>query len=259
VTEKNLINQIKQLKQIKPQKDWVFSLKTDLFKDELKESFVFFPLFKPALACLTMFALFFGLFGFAQTSVPGDLLYPVKKIAEKGQLAFVSQENRPQNSLVMADKRLEELIKIVESNQVKKLATAINEVESSVSEAARNISRIEATSSNPVIIKDIVDKTKKLEFRIEEIRALGVVIGGEELQEVSARLEVKVLLSDLENRTLTEQEQEVLAEMNRLAEEKEYEKVLEMFFSEFNKAEEIKQDIEQEIEQEEEETQEIEE
>ena len=258
MTGKDIFSQIKQLKQIKPQKDWVFSLKTDLFKDEAKESFVFFPLFKPALACLTMFTLFFGLFGFAQTSVPGDLLYPVKKIAEKGQLAFVSQENRPQNSLAMADRRLEELIKIVESNQVKNLATAINEVESSVSEVAKNISRIEATSSSPVAIKNIVDKTKKLEFRIEEVRALGVVIGGEGLQGVSAGLEVKVLLSDLENRTLTEQEEQVLNQMKKLAEEKEYQKVLELFFSEFDKKEEINQDIEQEQE-EEEETQGIEE
>ena len=189
--EKDIINKIKELKQIKPQKDWVFSFKADLFKDEIKESFNFFSLFnKPALAGLIMSLMFFGLFGFAQTSVPGDLLYPVKKMAEKGQLAFISEENRTENSLVMADKRLEELAKIVQSNQVKKLATAINEVEASVSTAARNISKTGATSSSPVAVKNIVDKTKEIEFKIEEIRALGVVIGGAELlQEERVKLE----------------------------------------------------------------------
>ena len=254
MTEKDLINKIKTLKQIKPQKDWVILSKNRILEQETDkaQTFVsFFPFFKPALATLTVFAIFFGLFGFAQTSVPGEFLYPMKRMAERSQSIFVPEQNKLQNSLKLADKRLEELTRIVESNQVKNLPQAINEVQTSVSEAARNISKIEATSSSPVAIKDMVNKTQELEFKIEEAtRSLGVVIDNDELQGVSIRLKVKDLINDLEAKTLTEEEQETLAEMKELAENQEYAKVLEMFLLEFDQAEEIKDSVEEKIEEE---------
>lgn len=240
MTDRDLIKKLQILKDIKPRKDWVVLTKTQILGEQreqfsLIESlglFFQFKLAKPAFASLIAVFILFGLFSFAQNSLPGDFLYSIKKIAERGQAVFVSEIDKPQASLELANKRLEELTKIAETNQVKKLAPAINEFQASISEAAKSLSRMEATSSDPVVIKKIVEETRKLDENkqiIEEV--LGVVLGGNELQEVSDKLEVKLvklIISDLETRTLTEEQEEILNQMKELAEQGKYQESLEL-------------------------------
>jgi len=247
MTDRDLIKKLQILKDIKPRKDWVVLTKTQILGEQreqfsLIESlrlFFQFKLAKPAFASLIAVFLLFGLFAFAQNSLPGDFLYPIKKIAERGQAVFVSKIDKPQASLNLANKRLEELTKIAETNQVKKLAPAINEFQASVSEAAKNLSRMEATSSDPAAIKKMVEGTKELGGKIQEVKSLGVVIGEEEfdeLQGVSDKLEVELLISDLEKRTLwTEEQKEILNQMKELVGEGKYSEALVMFNAEFNK------------------------
>jgi hypothetical protein len=249
MTEKELIKKLQILKDIKPRKDWVILTKTQIL-DEQREQFSLieslrlffqFKLAKPAFASLIAVFLLFGLFSFAQNSLPGDFLYSIKKIAERGQAVFVSEIDKPQANLELANKRLEELTKIAETNQVKKLAPAINEFQASISEATKSLSRMEATSSDPVAIKKMVEGTKELGGKIQEVKSLGVVIGEEEfdeLQVVSDKLEVKLfnlLISDLEKRTLTEEQEELLNEMKELAEQGKYSEALIILNTKFNK------------------------
>jgi len=226
--EKELISQLQQLRQIEPSKDWVISTKNQVLGESPK--FTLFPYLKPAFAGLVCVFVLFGLFGFAQSSVPGDFLYSFKKIAEKSRTIFVSEQELPQTSLELANKRLEELTKIAEANQVKKLTPAIIEFQASLSEAARSLSRMEATSSDPIAIKKIVEETKKLDEKKQLVEeALGVVFGGEEfdeLQEVSEKLEVKMVIDDLETRTLNEEQAEILNRMKELAKEGKYSEAL---------------------------------
>ncbi len=231
ITERQLINRIKELKDIKPQEDWVALAKKNVLGEEMSKKQIFinpFPFFKPIVATLTIFLIVFGLFGYAQNSVPGDFLYTIKKIAEKSQFAFVSEENMPEVSLQLANRRLEELTRILETNQVAKLAPAINEFQASVSEAAKNISRMETTSSDSIAVQNIVDKSKEIEEKVEEMRALGVVIDSGSLQGVSNKLEVKLLISDLETRSLTEEQEEILILMKELYEEEKYGEALQL-------------------------------
>ena len=247
MTEKELIGKIRELRQIKPNKDWVILAKSQILGQEFNQHWVlinwlrvFFA--KPVYAGLVVVFVLVGLFGtlaFAQNSLPGDLLYPIKKITEKAQAVFVSETEKPQASLELANKRLEELTKIVETNQVKNLAPAINEFQASVSEAAKNLSRIDATSSDPVVVKRFVEQAKNIEKKAKEAKSLGVVIEDEELeelQEASNKLELgllvsvlKNMISDLENRTLTEKQEEILSQMRELAEEGEYSEALELY------------------------------
>ena len=231
--EKQLISQLKELRQIKPSKNWASFTKKDILGDE--PGFTFFPYLKPAFASSIAVFVLFGMLGFSQNSVPGDILYSVKKIAERSQAVFVSENNKPQASLELANKRLEELAKITGTNQVKNLAPAINEVQASISEAARNLSRMEATSSDPVAIKRIVDGAKKLEGKIQEVKLLGVVIGEEELNELqgaSDKLEVKLvnlIILDLERRTLSKGQEEILNQMKELVKDEKYQEALELY------------------------------
>ena len=239
MAEKELIGKLQELSQIEPRKDWVILTKSRILGQESagrdRVPISFFSYLKPAFAGLVAVFILFGLFGFSQNSLPGDILYSIKKIVEKSQAVFVSEVNKPQASLELANKRLEELTKIAETNQVKNLAPAINEFQASISEAAKSLSRMEATSSDPVVIKKIVEQTRKLDENkqiMEEV--LGVILGGEEfneLQEVSDKLEIKLVkltILDLETRTLTKEQEEILNQLKELAEQGKYQEFLEL-------------------------------
>jgi len=232
--EKELIGKIKELRQIKPDQNWAFLTKSRILSEEpayrgrasvsasvVSVLRVFF--LKPAYAGVMAILVIFGLFGFSQNSLPGDLLYPVKKIAEKGQTLFVSGKAREQISLELAQKRLEELTKIVEANQAKKLAPAIKEFQGSLVDAANNFSGTDAGALRKVV--EMRRKTKELQSR-------GVVIEEQELDklEMSSLIVVlEELIVDLENRSLTEAQQDTLAQMKELVERGDYSTALELY------------------------------
>ena len=233
--EKELIGKIKELRQIKPNQEWVFLTKNRIFseaptyreKTALSASIVsvlrlFFlrPALKPAYAGALVLFIFFGLFGFAQNSLPGDYLYPIKRISERGQALFASEEERAQMSLELVNKRLEELTQIVEANQTKKLAPAIKEFQASLSEA---VSGSDAESLRKVV---------KLRKKTAQLQSRGVVIGEEGLQKLELESLVGVLenlIQDLENRSLTEEQEELLAQMKESVEKGDYSAALELY------------------------------
>ena len=220
MTEKELIFKIRELRQIKPRKDWVLLTKSQILSEQRDRVslldcdrgrasiFSFFKglVFQPrmAYAFLIILGFFISAFSFAQNSLPGDFLYPIKKITERSQAVFVSEENKPKAQLELANKRLEELTKIAEQNQVPKLAPAINEFQKSAALAAKNLKRPQK------ITKEVVDETKKLLENKEKAEALGVVIGEmKELDDALAAL-VESQIKDLEKRSLTEEQKEIL-------------------------------------------------
>jgi ribosomal protein L10 len=188
---------------------------------------LFFPFFKPVLATVTAFGILFGIFSLAQNSLPGDILYSIKKMTEKGRAVFVSEEEKPVFQLKLANERLEDLTKA----PVKNLAPTISEFQANISEAAKNLTKIAATTSDPVIIKKIVEETKKLEENKQKVTALGVVIEGEGTKEFDNAL-AKVaenLIEDLESRTLTEEKENILSEMKELTENGKHSEALEIY------------------------------
>lgn len=180
MTEKELVGKIRELRQIKPNQDWVVLTKNRILGGEEKHTSLIsifrVIFFKPAYVCLIFIFVLLGLFGIAQNSLPGDLLYPIKKITEKSQAVFVPQREQPKLNLELANKRLEELTKIAQTNQVRKLAPAINEYQTSVSEAAKNLNKIAANTSDPSIIKEIAEKAQKLIENEEKVKSLGVIV-----------------------------------------------------------------------------------
>ena len=227
MNEKQLIDKIRELRQIKPRKDWVLFTKKEIFKDEPKRKWfsffepevVFVFHHKPVFALLVVFLVLVGAFGFTQNSMPGDSLFPLKKIAEKSQSVFVSQEEQVKVNLGLVGKRLDDLEKIAETNSVKNLAPAITEYQESISLAAEGLEKVQ--------IKEIISEVKKMEQKTEKIKSYGIEI--EENQEFKNALDriVKKEIDDLENMKFEGERTEALGEIKENYEAGEYYQALE--------------------------------
>jgi len=238
MTEKQLIAKIRTLRQIEPSKDWVVLTKKRIlgeknpsftfisFLKELQKGERFIFRYKPVFAFALVGAVLIGLFGFTQRSLPGDALFPLKKIAEKGQAVFISQEEQPNYDFEMVQKRLDDLVKVAQKNSVKNLAPAINEYQANVSKVAENIAKEKDVEK----VKEMVLKMKELENKEAKIRSFGVAIGeNEELDKTYAQKIIdtlEFLIEDLENRSLTEQQQETLTELEKDLADGDYEEAL---------------------------------
>ncbi|MBD3282249.1 MAG: hypothetical protein GF387_01420 [Candidatus Portnoybacteria bacterium] len=129
--DKFVVKKIKELKGIKPNASWLESQKSfllsEISRDEAKKqegilplpAFNFAKLLRPAFltALFLIMALSsvatVGAIGFAQNSLPGDMLYPLKTAFEKTQFTFTSDENKTRLSIKFADKRIDEFTQIV--------------------------------------------------------------------------------------------------------------------------------------------------
>jgi uncharacterized protein YdaU (DUF1376 family) len=193
--EKELIEKIRELSQIKPRKNWVLKTKREILGPS-------FPILKPIL--IGLFLILISIFFFAQKSLPGEKLYAIKRLTEKSQVLFVSKNEKPKLELELANKRLEELIQIAKKDDVRKLAPAMKEVKESTAEAAKSLKKIEKVDL------EIVEKTKEL----EENKKMTQKILGTEIETKELELAYKILaereIRDLEKRSLTEKQKEIL-------------------------------------------------
>jgi len=219
MTEKDALKKIQLLKGIEPNKDWAVLNKRRLLGDlrqpglaeQILEVFQVWPnlswQYKPVLATVVFASLLAGTFSLAQSSLPGNLLYPVKKLTERAESVFIAKAELPRARLELASRRLNELAEIAQTNQVKALASAINEFQASQLEAAKNIT----SSKSLKLTKEIVQATEKIEQEKEKVEALGVDLG--ETRELNEALSqwVDREIKDLESRTLTDSQQELLA------------------------------------------------
>jgi hypothetical protein len=232
MTEKEVIEKIRLLKQIKPEKKWVFLTKEKILGKEP----LFFPFLKPAFATLSVakrtlsvsagFLFILILFGLSFTSLPGEPFYLIKKLAEKSQTLFVSEEEKPKLELELANKKLEELSKILEKNDTKRLAPAINEAKESVTQATKNL--IKSKKVDKEIIKNTLELKKKSET-IEKVLGVRVIEGEtEEVLENSLKEKSQYLIKDLENRSLTEEQKQIFEKAKEYFENQNYSKALEL-------------------------------
>jgi len=227
MTEAEITKKLKGLKQIKPRKDWVSLTKKEILGEE-SFGLTLFPYLKPAFAGLIAVCLVFGLFGVVKSALPGDLLYIVRRAAHYGQVLLIPEQEKPVFQLKLANDRLEDLTKA----PVKNLAPTINEFQANIHEAAQNLAKIDATTSDAIVMKKIVEETKKIDENKQKLESLGMVVGGtEELDNVLAKIVRTQIIEDLENRSLTEEQENVLAEIKELYREGEYTEALELYLT----------------------------
>lgn len=229
MTDQELISKIQQLKDIKPKQDWVLSVKNRIITEhpyiakktevslsmaDIIKSWVLQPKLD-YIPFVLIFGIFVAAFSFANTALPGDALYPFKKITEGGQSIFIL-DNKTQSAtqLELLNKRLDELTEIATKNKVKNLAPAINEVEHSITKAAKNLKQAD---TNP----EIVSKIKTIEDKKDMIKSLGVEIG--ELEWDAALVgKIKTQVDILSAEKLTAEQASVLEEVKKDIDGQEY-------------------------------------
>lgn len=230
MTEKQLISKLKGLKQVKPSQDWAVLLKKEILGEPEKnwiETMEAFPKWvfsynKLAFSSLVFVGFIAGAFAFSQNALPGDPLFALKSVTEKTQAIFVSEGNLPNVQLGFVNKRLEELTKIAQTNQTGKLAPAIQEFQANVMKAAEDI-----MAAQNLNIETIVSETRKLEENREKIESLGIDLGEtKEFNDAMGQL-VEREIKDLENRMLTDEQEEILENVEIDFENGNYSKALE--------------------------------
>lgn len=224
MTEKELIAKIKELRQIKPRKDWVVLAKSQIFGKEaagfswlsvigeMKAGLGFLINHRYAFASSVSLIVLVGLFGFSLSALPGDTLYSIKRATERGQAVFVSEKELPKHNLEIVNKRLDDLARVVRTNSNRNLEPAINEFKASVSEAARSLAQ---KSTTEISAQAIILEVKKLEEKTQEAKSLGVEIGEtEEFNDALSQL-VSREIEYLESRSLTDEQKVVLEEVKK--------------------------------------------
>ena len=232
MNEKQLISAIKQLKQIKPRKEWAILVKRQLLNsDKVWNILDFLPSLvfqrKLAYALATLVFIIVGVFGFAQYTVPGDLLFSVKRITEQSQTVFMPDQLK--YNFEIANKRLQDLTQVVKENRTQNIAAAVSEFKATLSGAAKNLAQ-NISGSDRNSLKEIAAEVKKLEASKKQLETLGIDLsssqGTNELENALASL-VGAEITDLEKTTLTEDQQKELGEIKKLYDEEKFFEALE--------------------------------
>ena len=235
MTEAELIKKIKTLKEIKPRKDWVVLTKTQILGNvEVRPQLFLFPFFKPAYAGLFLFLLLIGLAEFSQGALPGDPLYSLKRISERTQSVFVSKEEQPKLQLELTNKRLEELNKVAEANQVKRLAPALNEFETTKIAAKKEVvNSIKNKSEKEAIkvAKDIAPKLADLNEKEKKVYATLNIESTEGTEQTAEKAVVEILIKDAKNSTLTEEQKADLVKVEEYYKSGDYQEALNLFMA----------------------------
>lgn len=235
LSDKQLIAELRKLRKVKPAKQWVCSIKKDILGQQqgfsFVPSFVFFKhlSFKPAFASAFVALVAVGLFSASQNALPGDLLYSLRKLTDSGQAIFVSDADKPVFELEMAADRLNDLTYAPAGN----LEPTISEFQANVLEAARQLSKVDAATSSPTVIKKIVAAARKIEEKKQEVESMGVVVGDEATTELKDALKgiAENLIHDLESRSLTEEKSLILKQMKDFFDKGHYAESLELYLA----------------------------
>ncbi len=173
---KEIIGKIKQLDKIQPSSEWLnwerHNLMTHISLDEeLDDGAGFFNWLKAPQSFALVVCLILIVFGgpwlmvkASQASLPGDILYSVKKISEDLQTTIASGNNKAQLKVDFASRRLEELVKINEysyntlEEKTKRTKQAIGDLRNELAEAGGHIKGV--YSKEEVIA--VTKKTKKI-------------------------------------------------------------------------------------------------
>lgn len=229
--ETELIQKIKELRGIEPNKEWVFLTKKEILGDKLSSAGTgIFRMFesalsykyKYALSGLVAILLAGGIFISAQQALPGDLLYPVKRTIEKTRLVLAPKEQQPNIQLEYANEKLESVVKVAQEKKVEKLAPLIEEYQINISEAARVLERVK----NPDV-KEIVKEAKQLEENKEKAQSLGIVIEeSKELDNVLAKL-VREQIKELQRNSLSLEQEKIFKQVKEDYKKGKYSQALE--------------------------------
>lgn len=173
-SEKELINQIRTLRTIKPDNDWAVSCKAKILGSAGEQKLSAAILIKNFLfryragfaIALLMVGGSGGLLASAQNALPGEPLYGVKKNIEKGMVRVMGQNDSPAANLRLAAKRLEEIDIISQKNLAQNLPAAFYEYKTAKAEAKKEVAAM--VKKNPEKAGEIAKEAARAMKDIDE-------------------------------------------------------------------------------------------
>ncbi len=189
MTDNDLIKKIKGLKEIKPSEEWLDSTRHNLMTEINfnEDTFFSFNWLKQPQAFALTICLALILFGgpwmtlkASQSSLPGDLLYSVKKASEGVQTTIASNGDKVSLQVEFAERRLEELNKIAydsysSEEKTEKSAKLMNDFKNNLAKVSQNVNKISKKEAVAVAetTKKIEESLKRTEDGIsEEIKGI---------------------------------------------------------------------------------------
>lgn len=240
--EQDLIKKIKQLKKIQPSQEWLdltrHNLTSQISFEEKDRGWLREPQSFALAICLLL--IFIGgpwlMVKASQTSLPGEMLYSIKKASEGIQATVASEESKAQLQVEFASRRLEELTKITEDSfpseekteKVKEVVDKLKDNLAGASVYANKISKEKAIAiaKKTKKISEDLDRTKEeapaeikedlaeAEKTIEEInnQILAVLTGegekiGQEIGTTTPDQEILIFLEETDLGTITTTEE----------------------------------------------------
>ena len=175
--EKDLIQKLQNLKQIKPNQDWVFWLKANilqtkpqsgLYKPKVKLAvFSFVSKYQKTLVPSLLAFFFVFSFVFAQTTLPGNVLYPIKTLTQNAKIYLASENTKPVVRLEIVKARMEDLGKV--ENYEKEISAIAKNIRRDLEIVPEEIKKINKKQIVLNVSKDIQEKSKDLKELADKI------------------------------------------------------------------------------------------
>lgn len=183
--DKELIQKIQSLKQIKPNQDWANWLKANILQtkpsvlitSEVKQSdnkpkvrlavFSFLAKYQKAVIPSLLAFFFICSFAFAQTSLPGSVLYSVKTLTQNAKIYLAPDNIKPLVRLEIARARIEDLSKV--QNHKKEISAVIQNVQKDLEILPEEIKKINKKETALNVSREIQKKSEDLKTISERI------------------------------------------------------------------------------------------
>jgi len=238
ITQEQLIESLKQLKEIKPNREWASLLRSTLLENKVpgrmtgsvpaqKVSFMnaFSSVFSPRKMAYSFAAFLFlivGLFSFSRFAVPGDTLFSTKKVAEQTQAALTGQTAVSQDVLAL-NNRINDLIQVSKEGRTGNLPSAIDEIKANASALTKNLKS--NTVNDPQTIKSIASSLKIL------ADVPGTDLSASQDMKDLYQTVVESQITDLQKATLTDDQKNTLTQAEDLYSQGKYAEALELLMA----------------------------
>jgi len=191
--EKDLIKELKDLKQIKPNQDWAFWLKSNILQTKPQNGLYSKPKVKLAvfsfiskyqkIAVPSLLAFFLvSSFAFAQTTLPGNVLYPIKTLTQNAKIYLASENTKPLIRLEVAKARMEDLSKV--ENHEKEISVIAKNIGKDLEIVPEEIKKIDKKQVALNVSRDIQERSKDLKAMADKIS-----LGEKEREELNKSVE----------------------------------------------------------------------
>jgi len=176
--EKDLIQKLQDLKQIKPESAWANWLKANILQTKPQDGlynkpkiklavFSFIPKYQKVIVPSLLAFFFVFSFAFAQTTLPGSVLYPIKTLTQNTKIYLASENTKPIVRLEVAKTRMEDLSKV--ENHEKEISAVIQNVQKDLEIVPEEIKKINKKQVALNVSKDIQERSKDLKVMVEKI------------------------------------------------------------------------------------------